>query len=450
MLSNSKAFLKRFHSADKDHKRIVRGMLLVSVFILIGKIAGAAKEVAIAYKFGMGEIVDLYVLAFTFAIWLPSLAGSVINTVYIPLIHKLKSKEKRDFKEQFIGITLLFSGLTALILIWVFPPVLEALSPNWSIENRAQIQKLAIGFAPLASLGLMSACFSAMLLAEEHHINTLLEIIPSLILTGFVMLWPITQTIDPLVWGTLIGFTLQTLGLYFLLKSANISTTPRVSFSSPGWILFRQNLGIVLFAQFIISFVDPVGMYIASTLGTGNAAGLGYSTRILALFLTLGATTVSRAILPVLSNTERSKGNHSKLAFQWCLLLFFGGTLAAAIAWIVTPQLVRILLERGAFNAEDSASVSNAVRFGILQFPFYFSGIVLAQFFISLGKFNIILASAIIALAMKVMFSLILAPLYSYSGIILASVPMYFSTNLLFILCLLHQRKIETRCELTD
>ena len=299
MLSFVNKYTKKIQGANKDHKRIVRGLFLVSTFIFIGKLAAAAKEVAIAYKFGIGEIVDLFVLAFTFAVWLPGIFSAVINTVYVPIIHKLSPKEKPKFKEQFIGITLIFSSLTALTLVWVFPYALEVLSSNWSLENREQVQKLALGFAPLASLGLMSAAFSAMLLAEEHHSNTLLEIIPSLVLIVFVMLWPITQTIDPLLWGTVIGFTMQAIGLFLLLKSAKIPTKPSFSFSSPGWAMLRQNIGVVLLAHIIMSFVDPVGIYIASTLGTGNASGLGYSTRILSLFLALGATAVARAILPV-------------------------------------------------------------------------------------------------------------------------------------------------------
>ena len=262
MPSNIKNYLNKLRGVDKDHKRIVRGLFLVSVFIFIGKIAGAAKEVAIAYKFGIGEIVDLFVLAFTFAIWLPGIFAAVINSVYVPLIHKLEPVEKRKFNEQFIGITLVFSGLTALVLVWVFPYALEALSSNWSLENREQIRKLAIGFAPLASLGLISATLSAMLLAEERYTNTLLEIIPSLVLIGFILLWPIAKTIDPLVWGTVSGFALQTIGLYLLLKSANISTNLSFSLSSPGWKIFRQNIGVVLLAHIVMSFVDPVGMYI--------------------------------------------------------------------------------------------------------------------------------------------------------------------------------------------
>ncbi|MBX2886418.1 MAG: polysaccharide biosynthesis C-terminal domain-containing protein, partial [Granulosicoccus sp.] len=82
-----------------------------------------------------------------------------------------------------------------------------------------------------------------------------------------------------------------------------------------------------------------------------------------------------------------------------------------------------------------------AVRFGVLQFPFFFAGIVLVQYFISLARFKLILLSSIVALAMKVIFSLLFSPIYSYSGIILASVPMYVSTNLLFLFFIIREKK---------
>lgn len=440
MRSILRLITRRFNNIGNDHRRVARGLYLVTFFILIGKVAAAAKEVAIAYKFGVGELVDLYLLAFTFAIWVPSLCGTIIHTIYVPLIHKLGEHEKRRFKAQFMGATLVLSGLLTLALLWGFPLLLEQLSNNWSAENRDSIRKLSIGFAPLAGLGLLAATFSSMLLAEERHANTLLELIPSLTLALFVIFWPFNPTIDPLAWGTLLGFILQTFGLFLLLKSARLSVTPQLSFSSTGWIQFRQDIGIVFLSQFVMSFVEPISSIIATTLGTGSVSGLGYSTRILALFLTLGATAISRALLPVLSNNTRQNSEIKKMAIQWSALLFIGGTITAIITWFFVPFIVKTLLERGAFTTDDTAAVASAVRYGVAQFPFYFSGVVLAQYFISMRRYKLMLASSCIALTTKIFFSITLSPLLSYAGIILASVPMYLATNLFFVLHLIREK----------
>ena len=422
---------QRFLSIGIEHRNIVRGLLLVALFTLAGKAVGAAKEVAIAYKFGLSEIVDVYVLAFTFAIWIPVMASTVLNSIYVPLIHKLDPEEKECFIRQFTGMGLVVSGLVTLLLLVVLPLITDFMSDQFSPEARNALHKLAVGFSPIAGLGFLAALFSSMLLAEERHSNTLLETIPSLTLIIFILLWPASKSINPLLWGTILGVVLQALGLLILLLNARLfKHRPVFSFQSPGWQRFRQDIGIVLLGQFVMSFVEPVSAVIAADLGPGNVAGLGYSNRVLALFLTLGATAIARAILPVLSKSQNN--NQIRLGIQWSIIMFACGTVAAIIAWQITPQLVKLLLERGAFTEENTTEVSKAIRFGVLQFPFYFSGIVLAQLFISLRLYVPILISAVLAVTMKVIFSLLLAPKYMFAGIVLANIPMYAATNLLF------------------
>lgn len=419
-------------SLGKDHRRIVRGVVFVAIFILIGKIASAAKEVAIANQFGTSELVDVYVLVFTFAMWIPGISISVFTTIYVPLIHRLKPNEKEQFKQQFTGITLLLSGIVTLLLLAILPVIMNYLSAPYSPDAKIALNQLSIYFAPLAGMGLLTAQLSTMLLADERHANTLLDVIPPLALILLITLWPKNNSVDPLLWGTLLGTGLQLAGLFFLLKSSASFPRPKISFNSPGWKDFKKHIGIVLLAQLIWSVIEPISSVIASQLGSGSVASLGYSTRILALFLTLGATAVARAALPVLSNTDRTVSQRIRLAEQWACLLLILGTLVAVITWIITPQLVKLLLERGAFSQSDTIAVSQAIRFGVAQFPFYFTGIIFAQLFITLGLHKVVLYSAILAVTTKTIFSILLSPSYSFAGIVLATVPMYIVTTALY------------------
>lgn len=444
MKSFAKNIRHKIQSAGSDHIRIVRGLGLVMFFIAIGKTVGAAKEVAIAYKFGMSELVDIYILALTFAMWIPACAFSVITSIYIPLIHKLDDSNKESFRNQFTSMILVLSGLVTVVLMFLLPMILDLLSAQYSAANSEAAKKLAIGFAPLAGMGILAAHMSTMLLSDERHANTLFEIIPSLCLVILVLSWPVSNTIDPLLWGTVVGTLLHATGLFLLLKRSHTKIIPDFTLSSHGWKDFRSNIGIILAAQIVMSFVEPVGTAIAASLGTGNVAGIGYSTRILALFLTLGATAVARAILPVLSNTTRSETDRVRLATQWAALTFIIGTITALVTWMLAPQIVRILLERGAFSADDTVAVTQGVRFGVLQFPFFFPGLVLVQLFISQGNYKIVFLSACMALVTKLIFSLLLAPVYSFAGIILASTPMYAANTCLF-LWVLRNRKLKLK-----
>ena len=332
---------------------------------------------------------------------------------------------------------LIAAGIVTLFLLLALPWLLDSMSSQFSEEARLSLHKLGFGFAPLAGMAFLAALFSALLLAEERHANTLCEAIFPVTLLVLVLLWPAQDvSVNPLLWGTVLGVFLQVAGLYLLLRNSKIFNKPLFSFDSPGWLRFKQDVGIVFLGQFVMSFGEPVSSLIAAELGPGNVAGLGYANRVLALFLTLGATTISRAILPVLSKSQGGEKHQIKLGIQWSAIMFLGGIACTIIAWAVTPQLVKIMLERGAFTAENTTTVADAIRLGVLQFPFYFSGIVLAQLFMSLRSYKIILLSSCLALFMKVVFSLLLAPRFEFGGIILASVPMYAATNLLFVVIL--------------
>ena len=69
-----------------DHKRIAQGLVLGAVFVLIGRIAGAGKEMSIAWRYGISGTVDAYQLAMTLTGWLPGALISVVAMVLIPTL----------------------------------------------------------------------------------------------------------------------------------------------------------------------------------------------------------------------------------------------------------------------------------------------------------------------------------------------------------------------------
>jgi len=417
-----------------DHRRIARGMLLVFSFVLIGKVIGAIKDASIAYRFGIGEVVDVYSLALVYALWAPVVIGGALNSIYIPLIHKLGPDEKQDFKNQLFGLGLITSGLITVALVYFLPKLLfHDSAPN---NLGASAGSITLTFALISALGILSALFSMMLLADERHANTIFDAVPSLAILAAVLIWSTEKgmAIDPLLGGSMLGFSLQAAGLFLLLKKTGSTFKPQLSFRSRGWHILKQSFGVVILGQFVLSWIDPVSFNIAENTGVGNVSGLNYSSKIVLLFLSLGAVAVSRAILPVFSNTDRGNKQRLRLAIQWSTISFIGGVAAAIFLFFFAPEIVRIVYERGAFNSADTDSIAQGVKLGALQLPFYFSGVVLAQLFLSLGSYRLILLSAIVALVVKISFCLLLAPTMGFSGIMLASVPMYMATNILFAL----------------
>lgn len=62
-------WIRRLRDAHPDHHAIARGMAWVALFVLLGSVARAAKEVAIAYRYGVSAEVDAYLFVFNLVSW---------------------------------------------------------------------------------------------------------------------------------------------------------------------------------------------------------------------------------------------------------------------------------------------------------------------------------------------------------------------------------------------
>ncbi len=417
----------------KSHTRILRGMMLVSGFVFIGKFAGAGKEMAVAWRYGVGNVVDVYVFALVLVSWLPSVVTSVLNAVLVPLTNRLEIEQRDQFGAQLAGATVLLGLVLTLLLLFVAPPLGAYLASGFTDQAIADLSGVIRALAPAGVLMLLAALFSAQLLARERHANTLLEAAPALAILLAVLAWPASNTTyAPLIWGTLVGLLIQVLALAWLMDRGGFRPGFSWRVDHPAWRDFYRSVSTLVVGTLIMSVVPPIDQLIAARLGEGSIASLSYAMRLLALGLGLGATAVARAILPVLSEHGESIAARARLARQWFVWLLAGGVVAAAIGWFLTPLAVRLIFERGAFTAEDTLRVTGVVRFGLSQLPFYFSGIVLVQLCASLGLYRMIVYSSVLAVAVKLATGFALGAALGVRGITLSTGIMFLATAVYF------------------
>lgn len=424
-------------NSQSHHHRIASSFLLVSFFVLIGKLAGAAKEMALAWRYGISETIDAYVFVFNI-IFLPvSIWLSILTVVLVPMLARLRnnnSSEAPRFMSELTGLTLILGIVLSAFLYLIFPSILDT---GWTGLSESTL-KLAINFttglAPVALFGVMTSLYSAYLLANSQHRNTLFEAIPALVIL-IALLLPTSWITQPLIWGTLVGVFFQLVALSIPLKQRNELHVPTFSCDSPAWKGFWNAIGVLAISQTLMSFINVIDQFTAASLGTGAISTLSYSNRILALLLGLGATAISRAILPVFSDIH-SIGitNIRKIAFQWSTWMFLLGTGVFVVTWWLSPWIVEVLFERGEFTVLDTQRVSEVLQWGLIQVPFYFAGLVMVQLLASQQRYKVIAFFALTNLIIKIIFNWILAEWLGVSGIALATAVMYiWSTACLLI-----------------
>jgi len=72
---------------------IALGAMRVAFFLLLGKAAGAFKEMAVAYRYGVSDVVDAYQFTMVMANWLPVTIVGSMSVVLIPVLVRLHRLE---------------------------------------------------------------------------------------------------------------------------------------------------------------------------------------------------------------------------------------------------------------------------------------------------------------------------------------------------------------------
>lgn len=408
-------------------------MLKVGIFILIAKTIGLVKEMVIAAHFGVNEAVDAYLLVFNLVNYPVNVWLSVMSAVLIPFLVSIRThshpERSNRFLRELLGATILAALGLGLALAFLLPWLV---AKPWLNLNNQQIifaHQMALPLAWLASFGLINGLFSTWTMAANRHVNTLFESAPALMIVCAVML---VGSAGALAWGVLAGFALQTILLAVTLMHFRELVMPTFRFRSYYWKPFISGAGIMLLGQMFISAGNTVDHLFAARLGPGAISTLGYANRVVALILSLGATSIGRAILPVLSRISTHENRKlNRIVFQWSGLLFGGGVLVVGIGYLGAPLAIKILFERGAFSAQDSEAVVGVFRFGLAQIPVYFASMVAVYALLSRKEFKLVAFIAFVAFAVKVVILPLMTLRFGVNGIPLSNMFVYTSSTLI-------------------
>lgn len=426
-----------WHDRQSTHGLIARSFVLIAIYVLVSKLAGAGKEILSARSFGTSTDMDAFVFILNFASWPASVALPLLSALLVPLYiqHKESSQDSmRRFRGEVHGLVLLTGGLVGALfaLLPIFSPAITSLAGLPAHETSPTLALMWI-FSALIPIGLYGSLLSAEALAGRRHLNTLLEGVPALAVCAF-LLAAVNPSIVRLAWATLAGFACQALLLHLDQRRRSERPAIRLGLSSPYWKIIQHGLLAMVLAQTLQSATTLIDQLWAARLGEGAVSTMGYAQRLVFLLLGLGMTAIGRATLPIFSGlTTEDETGQKHIAMQWSLMLAGLGIAVLAVAWPLMPWLISLLFERGAFTASDTQATASFVRFSLLQLPFYFAGIVLVQWLLAARRYHAIAWLACSNLLTKVLANALFAPVFGLDGLALATSAMYAVNILLTI-----------------
>jgi peptidoglycan biosynthesis protein MviN/MurJ (putative lipid II flippase) len=431
--------MRRLTTVHPNHRRIANSALLIAALTVIAKLFVTAREIAIAWRYGISDTVDAYQLALTIVTWVPLLLSGTLAVVLVPLLvrqrHRLENR--KGFISELNATALLVAVTVALATFVLAPAVARLLASQLDAQTVNVTTSMAERMAPIAFAIIIAGYFTARLQARERFSYTVTEAVPALFIVLLVAGPFYAAGATPLVIGTVVGFGAQLVLLGLLVVRADPPFGGlRIRHESGEWRAIYGAMLMMGAGQLLITAALPVDQLFAARVAEGAVATLGYATRIVTILMGLATVVIGRALLPVLSQAvaDGHLGLGRRQALQWSGMMFCAAAVGALALWMLAPELVRLIFERGAFGDRATTEVAAAVRFGAFQLPFYCAGIVLVQWYAANGLFRDLFLMNIAALVLKVAGNAILAPALGVGGIMLSTALMYALTSSLMLL----------------
>jgi putative peptidoglycan lipid II flippase len=163
--------------------------------------------------------------------------------------------------------------------------------------------------------------------------------------------------------------------------------------------------------------------YFASTLDAGWTAGLGYTTRLASLPISIVATAISTVIFPVIAaqfaSSDRA-GMRVSISLALRMVTFIVIPCAAGLGVLAYP-IVQTLFERGAFSPASTALCASLVPFSCLPLITISYIPVLGPACYACKEVRLAAGGSIVAVAINVALSAIWLPSLGARGLLLAN-----------------------------
>lgn len=369
-------------------QRISFSSLILAVSYLISAALGLLRDRLLAGRFGAGNELDVYYVAFT----IPDLIAlllifGAISAAVIPIFSSYWARSKQEawqYLSLLLNVFLSFLIIVCVILIIFAPFLVSIVAPGFSAEKKmAAALLMRIMFLSPIILGTSNIISGVLQVFQRFLATALAPIMYNIgIIIGILFFTPVLGVVG-LAWGVVLGgllhLTIQLPALFnsgFNVKLAaanwNFSNMKHSGVVQTIKLMAPRSIGLAAGQLNII-----VTTAIASTLATGSIAVFNLANNVSSLLNNVIAVSLSTAVFPAMT-LAYAKKDYKQLSQKFSAVLrqimFFAIPLSFLI-FILRVQIVRVVLGVGKFGWLDTRLT--AACLGIFSFSLLGQAIVL-------------------------------------------------------------------------
>src|SRR5215475_6585052 len=359
---------------------MIRSFLTVSTGTLASRLLGFARDSLIAALLGTGAVADAFLVAFQLVnVVRRLLSEGALNAALIPAWLRLRDSKGEQaasvFAGRVLGTVSIALVAASIVIGLVMPLILTVLAPGFvgsdTLDLAVQSARLMLPYLAFAGpvtvlMGLMSAEGRFALTA----FSPLLFNIALIAAIAALLLWRTDAGIAAWVLAATVGVA-GLLQLLMLLsqRSARLATPLRAVFDKEMRGFFAKAIPGMI-ASSGPQWLMVAGAIIASATPSA-VSWLYFANRLIELPLGIVGVAMGMVLVPELTRAigadDRSAMAHAQSrGIELATGLAFPATLGLIV---LAEPIVRLLFERGAFTASDTASTTQALTWLALGLP---------------------------------------------------------------------------------
>lgn len=428
--------------------QIARAVGIILFGTIIGKIAGFVREILTAKYFGASMVTDAYFVGYSIPMLLMIMvmSGGVYSAL-VPIFTKHLTNKEYKIVWRLSNVILSYAFIISIIIvviILIFAPYLvKFLGYGLGQEANELAVKLSRVMAPMVIFLGITSIFIGILHSFQHFIVPSFNafISGSTIIVCLIFLSK-NLGIFSVAIGLVVGSGLMFLASLLVLIKKKIKYNFTLNFRYPEvkefiHLFIPATFGTILFSSYII-----VTRMMASPLPEGSIASLDFADMLIQIPWSTFGMAISTAIFPFIASYAANKDYESlrgimSKGIRMTALIYIP---IGLIFMVLCEPIIRLLFERGNFDAHDTMMTSKALFFYAIGMTGLAVNSVLIRVFYALHDAVTPMFSTIVGILLHIVFSFILIKYLTHAGIALSASITHIVTN--FILFWLLRRKI--------
>lgn len=367
-LGSSEAPLSEVLSPTGEGQPLRRASYLVAGGILLSRLAGLIREVAISGFLGVGAAADAFKAALRIPNLLQNLLGEgVLSASFIPVYSRLLDEDRQEAGRLAGAVAGLLCALTgALVLVGVVlaRPITKVLTPGFSGETLdLAVLLLRIMFPGIGFLVLSAWCLGILNSHRRFFLSYVAPVLWNAAQIAAVVVVAVLGGSEEglataLAWGVLAGGLLQLLVQLPAVRSLTGGVRLSLDRSSADVRDVLSRFVPVVTGRGVVQLLTYVDLFLASLLAVGAVSALTYGQVLYLLPISLFGMAVAAAELPDLARLARSGngilGGRMTVGLE---RITFYVAITTALYLVAGDLIVGLLLQRGEFTAADTRLV---------------------------------------------------------------------------------------------